>query len=114
MDMPTSNSANMYFSVDSKVCLEALDRYKQCLDSQNTPTEKLNKFKCMDTLYASQQNCDARTLKYFKIGYLRNKHFSQRLDTLEIDYLNFKAVNSKLFTQEDRNFINNSQLNKNY
>lgn len=98
--------------VDERLCYQAIDDYLECLDEQNAPLEKINKFKCINELYQTKLWCPVLDIN----RQVRNHFYVKKLNSIftksELEYLNLVSNYKTNLTPEDRDYISKLSISK--
>ena len=103
---------NFDTTYNMNLCFQANDSYYKCIDDQNVPLDKINKFKCINEMYAFEQNCHpvhiSRSKKLFRI----NQGIKSTFSNDKIDYLNLRAKYISAMSPEEAEFISKLNISK--
>ena len=97
---------------DKRICFQASDDYFQCIEDQNVPMEKVNRFKCNDEQYNFNRYCTSTFIAHRKSLFEKHIQTKRNFLTEELAYLNIRANNIARMSVSDHEFVNSLSISK--
>lgn len=103
---PSFSLPGYFQSFDTRLCLMAHDNYYRCIESQNKPLDKINKFKCINDMYNMETHCHPQAINYSKQKFLNKQITKMTFTKEELEYFNLKGYYQSKASPEDMELIN--------
>lgn len=112
-DLHFNDLSEKGFSGESRLCFQANDDYFKCIDDQNVPFEKINKFKCINELYEFEMYCKPSFITLRKRLYESHRNKKEIFPIKEqLDYLNLRSHYLSVMNVDDHNIISHLGISK--
>ena len=100
------------YGYDLNLCYQATDSYFECIEEQNVPFEKINKFKCINEMYSFEQHCHPLHISQSKKLFNIHQNLKSTFSKDKIDYLNLRAKYISAMSPEEAEFVSKLNISK--